>query len=72
MMTMPDGSSFDSAVDVLFEEENGRTRMTIVQSRFPTAELRDDFAGGWGGVLDGLVRVVKARVTGTGFLNRRV
>jgi uncharacterized protein YndB with AHSA1/START domain len=61
-MTMPDGSSLDTGMDVVFEEENGRTRLTIVQRGFPTAELRDDFAGGWAGILDGLERVVHARV----------
>lgn len=63
-MRMPDGSSVDTGVQVTFEEENGRTRMTIVQSGFPTAELRDEFEGGWPSILDGLGRVVSARVTG--------
>lgn len=63
-MTMPDGSRVDTGVQVTFEEDNGRTRMTIVQSGFPTAGLRDEFAGGWPSVLDGLGRVVSARVAG--------
>jgi uncharacterized protein YndB with AHSA1/START domain len=62
-MTMPDGSSLDTRMQVTFEEEeDGRTRMTIVQSGFPTPQLRDDFAGGWASILDGLGRVVAARV----------
>ncbi len=35
--------------------------MRIVQRRFPTAELRDDFTGGWAGILDELGRVVAER-----------
>ena len=61
-MTMPDGSSVDTGMEVTFEEEDGRTRMTIVQSGFPTAERRDEFAGGWVSILDGLGRVVADRV----------
>ena len=62
-MTMPDGSSLDTGMEVTFVEEDGGTRLTIVQSGFPTAELRDEFAGGWPSILDGLGRVVAARVT---------
>jgi uncharacterized protein YndB with AHSA1/START domain len=60
-MAMPDGSSIDTGMEVTFEEEDGRTRLTIVQSGFPTPERRDEFAGGWASVLDGLGRVVTAR-----------
>ncbi len=42
---------------------HGRTLMTIVQSGFPTAEVRDEFAGGWPSILDGLRRAVAAKVT---------
>jgi uncharacterized protein YndB with AHSA1/START domain len=63
-MTMPDGSVVDTDMEVTFEEENGGTRMTIVQRGFPTVGLRDDFAGGWPSILDGLGRVVSARVAG--------
>jgi uncharacterized protein YndB with AHSA1/START domain len=61
-MTMPDGSSLDTRIQVTFEQEAGGTRLTIVQSGFPSTRLRDDFAGGWAGILDGLGRVVSARV----------
>ena len=61
-MTMPDGSSVDTGLLVTFEEEDGGTRMTILQSGFATDRLRDDFAGGWPSILDGLWRVVAARV----------
>lgn len=63
-MTMPDGSSLDTGMEVIFEQENGTTRMTIVQSGFPSAESRDDFENGWAGILEGLVRVVNARIAG--------
>jgi uncharacterized protein YndB with AHSA1/START domain len=63
-MTMPDGSDVDTRMQVTFEEENGRTRLRILQSRFPTPERRDEFAGGWPSILDGLGRVVSARVAG--------
>ncbi len=63
-MTMPDGSSVATAMQVTFEQEDGGTRMTIVQRGFATAELREGFAGGWPSILDGLARVVAARVAG--------
>ncbi len=61
-MTMPDGSALDTGMEVTFVEEDGRTRLTIVQSGFPTAATRDEFTSGWGSILDGLGRVVAARV----------
>ena len=60
-MTMPDGSSVDTRMQVTFQAEGGRTRLTILQRGFPTPGLRDEFAGGWAGILDGLGRVVAAR-----------
>jgi uncharacterized protein YndB with AHSA1/START domain len=60
-MTMPDGSSIDTGMEVTFEEEDGRTRLTILQRGFPTPERRDEFAGGWSSILDRLLRVVVAR-----------
>ena len=63
-VTMPDGSSFDTGMEVTFQERDGRTQMTIVHTGFPSAELRDDHRGGWPGFLDRLERVVDARVAG--------
>jgi uncharacterized protein YndB with AHSA1/START domain len=64
-MTMPDGTSFDTDLEVTFEEEApGRTRLTILQTGFPTTRLRDEIAGGWPSILDGLGRVVAARAAG--------
>ena len=63
-VTMPDGSSFDTGMEVTFQERDGRTQMTIVHTGFPSAKLRDDHRGGWSGFLDRLERVVDARVAG--------
>ena len=60
-MAMPDGSNIDTTMEVTFEEEAGRTRLTIVQRGFPTPERRDEFAGGWSSILDRLLRVVVAQ-----------
>ena len=65
-MTMPDGSSIDTELEITFEaEKNGKTRMTIVQSEFPNAESRDGFEGGWRGALERLAGVVHARTSGS-------
>jgi uncharacterized protein YndB with AHSA1/START domain len=64
-MGMPDGTTFDTDVEVLFDEEpDGRTRLTILQRGFPTRGLRDEIADGWPSILDGLGRVVAARTAG--------
>ena len=57
-MTMPDGTSLETNMRVTFEPDGDRTRLTVVQSGFPTAELRDDFTSGWASILDALERVV--------------
>jgi uncharacterized protein YndB with AHSA1/START domain len=64
-MVLPDGSSVDTQMHVTFEPDNGgKTRMTIIQSGFPTAELRDEFGGGWASILDALTRVSTTRAAG--------
>ena len=51
----PDGFTIDTRTEVTFEERDGRTRMTVVQSGFPTAELRDYFqTTAWPGALEEL------------------
>jgi len=51
----PDGFTIDTRTEVTFEERDGRTRMTVVQSGFPTAELRDYFqTTAWPGALEAL------------------
>ena len=57
-LTMPDGSTVRRDVDVAFRnEERGRTRMTIVQKGFPTAEARDAFGAGFPGIFERLERL---------------
>jgi uncharacterized protein YndB with AHSA1/START domain len=63
-MAMPDGSNLATRTEVTFVEDLDRTRVTVVQSGFPTAELRNEFRDGWGGILDGLGRVVAPRAKG--------
>jgi uncharacterized protein YndB with AHSA1/START domain len=51
----PDGFTLDTRTEVTFEEHDGMTRMTVVQSGFPTAELRDYFQStAWPGALEAL------------------
>jgi uncharacterized protein YndB with AHSA1/START domain len=51
----PDGFTLETTTEVTFEERDGRTRMTVVQSGFPTAELRDYFkTTAWAGALEAL------------------
>jgi uncharacterized protein YndB with AHSA1/START domain len=61
-MTMPDGFSLETRTHVTFDAADGQTRVTVVQSGFPAAGLRDEFTDGWGGILDGLGRVVATRM----------
>jgi uncharacterized protein YndB with AHSA1/START domain len=42
----PEGLGFDFSVEFTFEEQDGRTRMSIIQSGFPTPELRDEHGRG--------------------------
>ena len=63
----PDGSSFDSEVEVTFEEEEGgKTRMTIVQRGFPSAEVRDLHEPGLPHAFDRVERFIHTRVSGEG------
>ena len=61
-MVLPDSSSVDTRTDVTFAgTAGGGTRLTVVQTGFPAAELRDQWTDGWGGILAGLSRAVAAR-----------
>jgi uncharacterized protein YndB with AHSA1/START domain len=60
-MVMPSGSSLDTRLLVTFEPDGGKTRLTIVQSGLPTAELRDEFRSGWARILDALGALAAAR-----------
>ncbi|WP_025619488.1 SRPBCC family protein [Salinispora cortesiana] len=47
----PDGMTMTTRIEVMFEEKDGGTLMTVVQSGFPTPEVRDSFANeAWDGV----------------------
>jgi uncharacterized protein YndB with AHSA1/START domain len=56
-----DGSSFDFAVEFTFAEQDGRTLMTMMQTGFPTAELRDEHGRGVPNALARLERAIRAR-----------
>ena len=64
--TAPDGTSLETEVEVTFEEEGVRTRMTVVQRGFSTPELRDIVGGGWPVALEQLERSVRARTRRSG------
>ena len=58
----PDGSSLDTHVEITFQEEGGKTLMTVVQSGFPSEEMRDFFAEtAWIGAVDRLNAYFAAR-----------
>ena len=46
--------SFSTEVELTFAPEGTGTRLVLNQRGFPDAATRDDFAGGWSGVWDGL------------------
>jgi uncharacterized protein YndB with AHSA1/START domain len=54
----------DSTVAFTLEEQDGKTRVTIVQSGFDTEEDRDSYLSGAPGFLDSLQKAVSSRVTG--------
>jgi hypothetical protein len=40
------------------DEEDGKTRLTLVHENFPSREQRDNAVGGWPGFIDRVERVV--------------
>ncbi len=49
----PDGQTMSTHIDVTFEAVDGGTLMTVVQSGFPSVEVRDFFASmAWVGAFD--------------------
>jgi uncharacterized protein YndB with AHSA1/START domain len=49
----PDGMTMTTRIEVTFEEKEGGTLMTVVQSGFPAPEVRDFFVGEvWVGAFD--------------------
>jgi uncharacterized protein YndB with AHSA1/START domain len=55
------GRSVDSTMTVTFQERNGKTLFTMLQTGFETEEVRDAFKDHVPGVLEGLQRAVAAR-----------
>ena len=47
----------DTKVTVLFEEEDGKTRLILVHENMPSREHRDGAAGGWPGFIDRVERI---------------
>jgi uncharacterized protein YndB with AHSA1/START domain len=56
----PDGRGFDFSVEFRFDEEDGRTRMTMTQSGFPTEELREEHGRGVPRALRRLERAIQS------------
>ena len=56
-----DGSSLDFKIELTFEEQGSGTLMTITQSGFPTAELRDEHGRGMPNAVARLERAIHAR-----------
>jgi uncharacterized protein YndB with AHSA1/START domain len=56
------GGAFDTTVTVTFEEQNGKTLLTIVQSGFRSREERDMIEGGWPSILVALEGIVAQRL----------
>jgi uncharacterized protein YndB with AHSA1/START domain len=55
------GRTVDSSVTYTFEDRDGGTLLTIVQSGIETKEVRDSYLDGVPGFLDSLERVVASR-----------
>lgn len=60
------GRTVDSTVICTFEEQDGKTLLTIAQSGFESEEDRDSFLSGAPGFLDALQRAVASRVSRPG------
>ena len=61
-LATPDGIAWaDTTVTVLFEEDDGKTRLTLVHENMPSKEARDNARGGWPGFIDRLANLVVAR-----------
>jgi uncharacterized protein YndB with AHSA1/START domain len=57
----PDRPSFDIGIEFTFEEQGGKTLMTMTQTGFPTAELRDEHGRGVPNAFARLDRAIRAR-----------
>jgi uncharacterized protein YndB with AHSA1/START domain len=60
--TTPDGFSLETTTEVTFQEQDGKTLMTVVQRGFPTAEVRDYFkATAWPSALEALDAFIRTK-----------
>nr|WP_225312082.1 SRPBCC domain-containing protein [Microbispora cellulosiformans] len=58
--TSPDGMTMTTTIEVTFEEHDGGTLLTVVQSGFPAPEMRDFFVQEvWAGALDRIETYVR-------------
>ena len=55
------GQDFGTNVTVTFEERDGKTLLTIVQTGFQRKDDGDGVEGGWPSTLDALERVIAER-----------
>jgi uncharacterized protein YndB with AHSA1/START domain len=60
-LEVTEGGWSNTTVTVVFEEDDGKTRLTLVHENFPSEEARDAASGGWPGFLDRVERVVTVR-----------
>ncbi|MDQ1588173.1 MAG: hypothetical protein QOJ77_1338 [Microbacteriaceae bacterium] len=61
----PGGQEMETTVDVTFEEQDGGTLVTVVQSGFPSVELRDFFRSyAWVGAFDRIEAYLTRSVDG--------
>jgi uncharacterized protein YndB with AHSA1/START domain len=58
--TRLDGSSFDTEVEFTFEEQEGKTLMTMIHTGFPSVELRDEHRIGVPNAFSRLERAIRA------------
>jgi uncharacterized protein YndB with AHSA1/START domain len=56
----PDAPSLEIRIEFSFEAQDGRTLMTVIQTGFPTTELRDEHARGAPTAFARLERVIHA------------
>jgi uncharacterized protein YndB with AHSA1/START domain len=58
----PDGQTLETHVEVTFQEQDGKTLMTVYQTGFPDEEMRDFFASlAWIGAFDRLEAYFETR-----------
>jgi uncharacterized protein YndB with AHSA1/START domain len=62
--TFADGRTLDTEIEITFEEKDGHTTMTLVQTGFPSVAMRDSFKSDWPHFLDRLEHVVVERAAG--------